>query len=366
MKLLPCLISASLLSGAWFAFSGCKPRATIAAASPVSVQFVEAQQANNVGSQTGPAFLGIVKADTETLISFKVAGQIMSIGAEGDSEDWREGTPITQGTVLAKLDPSDYITAVNAARARTQYTRSSFARFTELYAAASISKNDFDAARAQMETAEAELEHAEQNLRDTVIHAPYSGTLLSRYQKKGEVTGAGRPVLRIGDFQRVAIEVGVPETLLAEIAVGQEYPVRLNAFNSENFTGSISEIGFAAAEGSRLFRVVLKVPNSDGRLKSGMTASVRFGRAPTTHPDSVIIPLSALFSEARAAGASADATSVYVIGADNIARSRVVVTGDLIASSVIVHSGLKAGEKVVTAGTAQLHNGALVAATPAK
>lgn len=347
---------------ACLALPACKPKTQPAPESaPVSVQYAVALPADKNTGSTGATFLGLVRGDTETLLSFKVPGQIVAIGREGETDDWREGSLIEKGTLLAKLDPADYINAVKAAKARAEYTRSAFTRYAELYAAANLSKNEFDGARAQKETAEAELAHAEQNLRDTELRAPYSGVLLLRTAKKGEVTGAGRPVLKIGDFQRVAIEVGVPETLLADIFVNQNYPVKLTAFPSETFDGSISEIGSAAAEGSRLFRVILKVPNPDGRLKSGMTASVRLGHSSTPAAGSVIIPLSALFSDKHDSG-----VRVYVVGGDHVARKREIHTSDLVASSVVVTSGLQAGEKVVTVGIAQLHDGAKVAEAPAK
>lgn len=359
MKTSPALlVAASLLL---FASSGCSPKraASVEGEASVAVKCTEARASESLRERSGSAFLGLVRADSETLLSFKVPGQLILIGSEAEQEDWREGSLIARDTIVAKLDPSSYASAVDAARARAQYTRAAYSRHSELYAAASLSRNDLDASRAQMETAEAELAHAEQNLRDTVLRAPYSGTLLARYQKRGEVTAAGRPVLRLGDFERAAVEVGVPETLLGILAVGQNHPVRLNAFPGELFTGVISEIGSAAAEGSRLFRVVLKVANPNARLKSGMTASVRFAQRGMEEAEAVIIPLSALFADTQNGGKGARA-SVYVVGQDSIARKREIVTGDLVASSVIVRKGLQAGERVVTSGAAQLHDGSRV------
>lgn len=384
---LACAIAIPLSSALFL--SGCKPRAASPAnaapeASRLSVQYIVAQPLDPERARPGSTFLGLLRCDTEALLAFKVPGQIVAIGPEGAGEDWREGTPVEKGAVLARLDPADYVNLVNAARSRAAFTRAAYARYAELFAAASISKNDFDASRSQKETAEADLARAEQNLTDTVLRAPYSGVLLSRYAKTGEVSAAGKPVLRLGDFRRVSIDVGVPETLLGSIVVGQSYPVRLTAFPDAKHLATVHEIGAAAAEGSRLFRVVLKVSNPEGRLKPGMTASVRFGQPPS-HPDgSVIVPLSALFSSPGKNGASGGgATSegaapdrargdvskgkpaaVYVVDAGT-ARLRSIVTGDFVGSSIVVTGGLRAGDRVVTVGAAQLHDGAPVTATPA-
>lgn len=365
MKRMPCTAPAAALLCLLALSPACKPRgsATAAAAAetaPQSVRYVVAQPLDAEGVRPGSSFLGLLRCDTEALLAFKVPGQIVGIGPEGEGEDWREGVPVAKGAVLARLDPADYVNLVNAARSRADFTRSAFARYAELFAAASISKNDFDASRSQKETAEADLARAEQNLTDTVLRAPYAGVLLSRYAKTGEVTAPGKPVLRLGDFRRVSVDVGVPETLLGELAVGQTYPVRLTAFPSERHVATVHEIGAAAAEGSRLFRVVLKVPNPDGRLKPGMTASVRFGQAPSHPEGSVAIPLSALFSSAG----TVKGPAVYVVEGAT-ARLRRVKTGDFSGNSVVVTEGLRAGDRVVTAGAEQLHDGAAVAAAPA-
>jgi hypothetical protein len=78
----------------------------------------------------------------------------------------------------------------------------------------------------------------------------------------------------------------------------------------------------------------------------------------------MVVPLSALVSPARAS-AGQGAAAVFVVGDDQMARERLVRTGDLIESSIIVTDGLKAGERVVSVGAGQLFEGAPVNATPA-
>ena len=60
------------------------------------------------------------------------------------------------------------------------------------------------------------------------------------------------------------------------------------------FRGRVSEVGVAASGEGRLFRVVIKVPNPDGLLRSGMTARIHVGDTPAVKPGTVCVPLSAL------------------------------------------------------------------------
>ena len=355
--------AAALLLGSML-FAACKPR-TVGVSAPLDVRFVGARPLDSARSDTaGAAFLGLLRGDPETSLSFKVNGQIARIGPADGTEDWNEGTVVEKDAVLAQLDTANFVNAVAAARARADYARAAFARSAELFVAANLSKNDFEAGRAQKDTAEADLAQAEQNLRDTSLRAPYAGAILVRLARSNEYAAAGRPVLRLGGFRRMKLEIGVPDTLLGRLAVGQDYPVKVSAFEGGEFTGRISEIGTAAAEGSRLFHVVFDIPNADGRLKSGMTATVRLGHYGAPAATGVLVPLSALVSPGRA-GAGAGANAVFVVGDDNVARERPVRTGDLIESSIIVTDGLKAGEHVVSVGAGQLFDGAPVNATPA-
>lgn len=361
-RLFPAAVAAAIL-GALLIQAGCKP-ASSSGPTPLNVRFVTARPVAEAQSGTaGAAFLGLLRGDPETNLSFKVNGQIARIGPAAGGEDWKEGASVEAGAVLAQIDTANFVNAVAAARAGAEYARAAFARSSELFVAANLSKNEFEASRAQKDTAEANLAQAEQALRDTTLRAPYAGVILARYARSGEYGAAGRPVLRFGAFQQMKLEIGVPDTLLGRLSVGREYRVEISALPDSEFTGRVTEIGTAATEGTRLFRVVLALPNSDNRLKSGMTATVRLGD-PIAKPDAgVLVPLSALVSPARP-GSDPKAAAVFVIGADGIARERLVQTGDFVESSIVIISGLKAGEHVVTIGAGQLFDGAAVNAAP--
>lgn len=333
---------------------GCRKPTPISA--PLNVRTVAARPLDTLAQEAGPAFLGIARGDSETNLSFKVSGQIVRIGPKEGGDDWNEGVTVAAGAELAQLDTANFVSAVAAARARADLARANFTRNSELYAAANLSITEFEASRAQKETSEADLAQAEQSLRDTTLRAPYAGVILARSAKSGEFAPTGRPVLRLGDFRRVSLEVGVPDTLLPTLAIGQKFPVRMSAFEGETFPGVVTEIGTAAAEGSRLFRVVIKIDNPEGRLKSGMTASVRLGASIATATQGVVIPISTLVAARGETGGPA----VYVVEGD-VARERPVKTADIVGSSIIVTEGLTTTDQVVTLGAGQLYDGAPVA-----
>ena len=352
-SLLPLAVAVPLL------FAACRrPAAT---PTVYNVRYIVAQPLATTPQEPGPMFLGVIRGDTETSLSFKVNGQIARIGPADGTEDWKQGAAVAAGAVLAQIDTANFVNAVAAARARADLARANFARNSELYAAANLSKSDYDATRAQKEMAEADLAQAEQYLRDTTLRAPYAGVVLTRLARTGEFAAAGRPVLAFGDFRCVSLDVGVPDSVLGQVKVGQTCNVVVSAYEEGAYTGTISEIGIAADPASRLFRVVLKIDNATGRLKSGMTANVRLGGRAAHAVTGVLLPLSALIATGNHAAQSA----VFVVGDDGCAHARQLQTSEIVGSSILVTAGLQAGDKVVTLGAGQLTDGMPVHAQPA-
>ena len=126
------------------------------------------------------------------------------------------------------------------------------------------------------------------------------------------------------------------------------------------FKGRVTEVGVAASSEGRLFRVVIKVPNPDGLLRSGMTARIHVGDTPTAAPGTVCIPLSGLVTLTPDGGSQVNGqTQLGVFVVENgKAMKRAVKTGDILNSSIQITEGLRAGEQVVTSGASFLYDGA--------
>jgi multidrug efflux pump subunit AcrA (membrane-fusion protein) len=132
------------------------------------------------------------------------------------------------------------------------------------------------------------------------------------------------------------------------------------------FKGRVAEVGVAASGEGRLFRVVIKVPNTDGLLRSGMTARVHVGGTPAVKPGTVCVPLSALVTLVSDGNSSANSQAqlcVFVVEGGK-ATKRAVKTGDIFNSSIQITEGLRAGEQVVTSGASFLYDGAPIEVAP--
>ena len=255
----------------------------------------EAPSAAKLGSE--PAYIALVRADNETDFSFKIGGIVELIGPAA-GRDWDEGTPLKAGAVLARLKQQDFVNAVTSARARSELESKTEARFQTLRANDAISQQELDIALANKRTTEAQYDQAKQNLADSQLLAPFDGVVLARYVNSGVTVSAGQRVLRFADNTVMRVEVGVPDRMVSRFAPGKEIDIVISALEGRPpFRGRVSEVGVAASQESRLYRVVIKVPNPDGLIRSGMTASVPVGERPALAPGAVCVPLSALVTK---------------------------------------------------------------------
>lgn len=142
-------------------------------------------------------------------------------------------------------------------------------------------------ARASVKQAEAALKVAKTNLGDTVIISTLSGVVTLKAFEPGEMASAGATVLTVIDLNDIWVRVDVEETAVSKIKLGDIARIKVDGLPDEEFKGKVSEINsegeFATQRDVRrgrqdikTFRVKVKIDESKGALKQGMTATVTF------------------------------------------------------------------------------------------
>lgn len=342
--------------------SGCSKAPTQRKLAALPVQVLPAREPQPADFAEAPRLLASVRGDVETTLSFRMGGLIEWIGPDNDGRGWREGAVVKAGAPLVRLIDTDFQSAVATATAAVERERAAFERTQKLVADKVVSPQDFDRAKAAADAAEAELRKAKQALADSVITAPADGVILTRLMERGEMAAPGIAVLRFGDFRRMSITLAVPDRWIGFFREGGRIPFTVSAYEGRPFVGVISEVGVAARAADRLFKVELKIDNADGALRSGMTASVPIVAADfitKATGKALVIPLAALST--RAVPGKAAQIIVYVVDAQNVARERVVETGEIVGSSILITGGeLRSGERVISSASDELHPGAPV------
>jgi multidrug resistance efflux pump len=121
------------------------------------------------------------------------------------------------------------------------------------------------------------------------IRAPLDGVVIYRSAEPGEYAAPGAPLLTLGDLERLNLTVYVPEDRYGQIMLGSTYPISVDSFPSEVFTGTVTNIADQAEFTPRnvqtvdnrkttVFAIRLALAPSGGKLKPGMPADVRIVR----------------------------------------------------------------------------------------
>lgn len=197
----------------------------------------------------------------------------------------------------------------------------------------------------------------------TRLVAPISGVVLQRLQEPGDLIQPGNEVLQIADFSRIQVRVEVSDKQLGNIRIGQPISVKLDAFPQETLNGQVTRIYPAADATARLIPIEVVIPNSNGRIGSGLLARVSFVNS---NQESIVVPQSALGGRQGEQGEQEESKTgtVFVIAQETGNKAKVVARpvtlGDRADGKVEVISGLKVGERYVTASSKPLKNGETV------
>lgn len=215
------------------------------------------------------------------------------------------------------------------------------------------------------------------------LTSPISGVVTQKITEPGNLLQAGSEVLKIGDFNRVKVALAVSELELAQIQVGQSVQVRLDAFPNERLIGRVTRISPAADATSRLIPVEVVIPNTQGKIGSGLLARVNFenqtqrrivvsqtaiqkagsknskgtGEMQTNVPQNSSEPNTSSTAEAK----SQDQTGAIFVVKDTEGKTKVtaraVMLGKRADGRVEILSGLQAGERYVVRSGKPLKEG---------
>ena len=141
-------------------------------------------------------------------------------------------------------------------------------------------------ARKQLKSARALTSEAEIALRDTSLIAPFDGDIVKKAVELGAFVGPGVPAFALAKTDIVKIVIGVPDTVVRSVELGQPVDVAIDAFAQRTFQARISRISSAADTMTRNFEVEVAIPNRDHLLKVGMIGSLQFARNATAQGSS--------------------------------------------------------------------------------
>ena len=301
---------------------------------PVEVVTAASQSIN--ASYAGTANL---EAPNEAQVVAKSSGVMVAQLAE-------EGDTVRQGQVLARIDPARAQLEVQRSQATVNKLSNNYARAQELRKQNLISAEAHDQIRFDLESAKAGLNLARLELSYTNVTAPISGVIAQRMVKQGNLVTLNAPVFRIVNTQYLEAVMNVPERELALIKAGMPVRMIVDAVPGQVFEGRVDRVSPVMEAGSGTFRVTCAF---DGKqiLRPGMFG--RFEIIYDRRENVLTIPRTAMLEDETD-------PAVYVVRAGKAVRAPIKL-GYSNGEIAEVVSGLKTGDRIITAGKVSVRDG---------
>ncbi len=281
----------------------------------------------------------------------KIARRLVDVGQE-----------VKAGQVLAVLDSQDVVPAINAQTAQVDvaktdmtFQQSELKRQQELrekgfVSGAALERQNAatEAANARVKAAQSQLASVQNNLSFQTLRADKAGVVVSVDADAGSVVAAGQAVVRVAQLGEKEVMVNVPERAVGLMRQAKGFAVALDALPGKIYAAKLRELSPAADPVSRTYPARLSLTSADDAIKLGMSTNVQIE---LTQAQVITVPHSALYTRD-------DKTRVWVVDRSaQVANSVEVKIAETTQDSVVISSGLKAGDLVVTAGANLLQPG---------
>jgi membrane fusion protein (multidrug efflux system) len=263
---------------------------------------------------------------------------------------FREGQTVSRGDILVRLESSEPLADLAAARAALVDSESQYRRSQELYKTRVVSESQLQQLEAKRDADQAAVNAAQARLDHTVIRAPFAGQLGLRRVSLGSIVSPSTVITTLDDTSSIKLDFNVPEVYLARLAPGLTVSARSAAWPDLSFDGTVTAIDTRVDPVSRTVTARALLPNEERRLRPGMFLTVTLLKDDV---EALMVPEQAIVPERSN-------QYVLVVGPDNIVERRKVQGGRRRPGEIEILDGLSPGESVITEGTQKVRPGQVV------
>lgn len=350
------------------AFAGCNGKAPMPVPPPPEVNVIKAV---TEPIKVAEEYVGQTEAVDTVEIRARVSGLL-------ERQCFEDGARVKRGDLLFVIDPQPFVAALaqtKAALAQTQAahlnSKQNLERIRPLLADRAISQQDLDTAiareatdAANVDAAKAQVRTAELNLEYASIHAPRDGVISKALIKPGGLVNASTTLLTtLYSVDPIYVNFTVSEQKLLELQrqlknnPGEDKarlpPFRLRLADGSEYksSGKLNFVDAAVDAKSGTLQVRVQVPNPERLLRAGQLVRVIFP---------ALQDLNAIRIPQRAVLELQGKRSVYVVDAEGKAAYREIVANTRLGNDWVVEGGIAAGEMVIVEGTQKVRPGAPV------
>lgn len=314
---------------------------------------------------------GYVVAQRKAAVASKGTGRLVYLGVV-------EGDRVKKDQVLGRLEDNDIRAQLEEAKANLKLAEADFKdaennynRQKELIKSGATTQVDLDAAEAQynrvlasIDVAKANLNSAEVAIENTLIRAPFDGTVLTKDAEVGEIVaplGASATsrgaIVTMADMKSLQVEADVSESYIERIKTGQSCEIILDAYPQTSYEGFVDKIVPTADRSKATVLVKVGFKSYDSKVLPEMSAKVLFlskelSKDQKNEPAVVVVPFTSVVQR--------NGKDVVYVVKDNKAVEVQIVKGRDLDSYIEIKSGLAEGDKVIEKVNDEIKDGVKV------
>ena len=313
---------------------------------PITVSTVEAE------SQTWGQSLrsvGSIEPIQGIVVEAESSGRV-------DSIHFKNGQEVNEDDLLIQLDVDVELAQLKSAEATARLAKIEHERTAKLRESGSVPQSALDAAVADLDRADAEVENIKAIINRKTITAPFAGRVGIRQINLGQFVAQGSPVVALQSYDKVYVNFSLPQQALSRVEVGFPIILTTDAFDGLEFKGEVTALSPEIDPSTRTIEVQGTLDNEDGKLRAGL-----FVRTEVVLPvlnDVVAIPTTSILYAPYG-------NSVYKVIEDDetgalVAKQYFVRLGAARGDFVSIVKGVTLGDSIVSNGSFKLRNGAPV------
>jgi RND family efflux transporter MFP subunit len=336
---------------------------------PVSVKAAAVTMQSSSQTDALLTASGYVVAQRKASVASKATGRLIYLGVI-------EGDKVKKGEVIARLEDSDVKAQLDEAKANLELSevtlsdaKWNYERNQKLLKSGSITESSFENSETQFKKAEASIDVAKANVEaaevaveNTLVRAPFDGTVLTKNADVGEIVApmAGSintrgTVVTIADMTSLQVEADVSESNIEKVKPGQECQITLDAYPDMQYDGYVAKIVPTADRGKATVMVKVAFKKYDDRVLPEMSARVLFLKGRNTSSGAndntrmLIVPSTAIVTRQGE-------HMVFRIRDSRVVEEYITV-GRSLGSYTEVKAGLADGDQVVDSPGEQIKDG---------
>lgn len=268
----------AILAIATWMFSGGKKEQT------VTFDTAKVEPANIKNSVTAT---GSVEPVTSVTVGTQVSGIISKLYVDYN-------TVVKKGQIIAELDKTNLISELNTAKANLSSAQSSlnyesanYKRYATLFKKGLVSADEYESAKLNYEKAKDQVaqsremvQKAQTNLSYAIITSPIDGVVISKSVEEGQTVAASYATPELftiaKDLKDMQVVANVDEADIGDVKEGERVSFTVDAYPNDTFEGVVKQVRQEATTTNNVvtYEVVISAPNSELKLKPGLTANV--------------------------------------------------------------------------------------------